>query len=167
MVNNDKKIISNEIPLPIKEQRRVLLTLHTANRIMNWGIYASLFTIVASGSGCIIGLYQCTVLVHWFVRIPLIELFLLFMGLVLLFWYLLYRKVFEVGGCSIGTGKPYKRKPDILAYYPRTLRETIHVFFVYIDTYVVSLVVGYLIPLWVLNGILAIGYGFVKLSKGE
>ncbi len=167
MVNNEKKIISNDIPLPIKEQRRVLLTLHTANRVMNWGFYASLFTIVAGGGACIFGLFPCPVMVLWFVRIPLCMLFIVFMGLVFLFGYLLYRKELVVGGCSIGTGKPYKSKPDVLAYYPCTIRETIRVFFVYIDTYVVSFVFGYLIPLAMLNGILALGYGFIKLSKGE
>ncbi len=167
MVNNDKKIISNDIPLPVKEERRVLLTLHTANRVMNWGFYASLFTIVASGGACFLGLFPGTLLVLWFIRIPLSKIVIVFSGLVFLFAYLLYRKELVVGGCSIGTGKPYKMKPDVLAYYPRTLRETIRVFFVYIDTYVVSLVFGFLIPVWVLNMILAIGYGFVKLSKGE
>ncbi len=160
-------IESGETQEPVKEQRRVLLTQRTATRTMYLGMYLSLFTIVAGALLCVFGPWPSSILLRWFISIPLWKL-TIGVGILFIFYHdLLYNINFKLFMSSYpGDDRVYQHIPEVLAYYPRTFREALRVFLVLVDIYFFHLVAGYLIPIGMINPILKLGFEFLNLSKG-
>jgi hypothetical protein len=152
---------------PVKEELRVLLTQRTATRILYLGMYLSLFTIVAGALLCVFGPWPSSIVLRWFISIPLGKL-LIGVGTLAVFYHLLLYKIdFKLFMSSYpGDDRVYQKIPEVLAYYPRTFQEALRVFLVLVDVYILSLAFGYLIPIGLLQSVFALGFEFLKLSKG-